>query len=74
MSTNQTDITDRVTAARKRYDASIVAIQAQTAAPLTEKDMQDARDIAELRSQQRQRFDAARAESLRPKDLPSEKF
>jgi hypothetical protein len=70
---NPTPILDAQTEARRKYDDAIAAIQAKAAAPLTEKDLQDARDIAELRMEQKQRRDAAQAESLRS-GLPSEKF
>jgi hypothetical protein len=64
-------ITDRISAAQKTYDEAVKAIQARVVEPLS-----DAEGLAELERQRsiRSRFDAAKAESLRSKDLASEKF
>jgi uncharacterized protein involved in type VI secretion and phage assembly len=70
-----TPIMDRMAAAQKTYDESMRLLAEKTSAPPTEKDLQDAENIAEMRIEQRRRYDEARAESLlRARGLPTEKF
>jgi hypothetical protein len=72
---NPTPLHDAQVEAKKRYDESMRLLAEKVAAPCTAKDLQDAADIAGLRSQQRQRYAEAKAESLlRGRGLPAEKF
>jgi hypothetical protein len=66
-------IHDRNAEAKQKYDEAMRLLAEKVAAPPTTKDMQDAANIAQMRIEQRQRFDAAKAESLRPK-VAGEKF
>ena len=67
------EITERSAEAKQKYDDAVRALAERTAAPATEKDMQDAADISLLHSQQRARYTAAAAESRKP-DVDIGKF
>jgi hypothetical protein len=72
---NPTPILTAQEEAKKRYDESMRLLAEKAAAPMTGKDMQDAANIAEMRIEQRQRFDAAKAEHERLQSgLPTGKF
>ena len=72
MASNETPIIDRVADAKRRYDVAIAAIQEKAAEPIVISEEFGLTELARKQEIQK-RFDAARAESLRP-TLPSEKF